>query len=292
MTGRATSPVEPVASLLRRPSRPDPQDGSTLRLTAADCGWAYIGLEVHRLVAGQGFVRPPEDRELGLVVQEGVVTVQAGRDRFGSVGSRAGVFEGPAAPVILVAPGTEVEVRAEAPTTLVIASAPAGGDDVAGGRITPTRLIDVRSIRVEQRGAGDTARTVHHLLPPDEPAGRLILVEVFTPGGNWSSYPPHKHDTEQPPTESRLEELYHYRFARPHAFAFARVYTADRDLDQALTPEDGDVVLVPRGYHPVGMPAGYDGYYLNVMAGPSRLWRFTLDPDHAWLMDWDPARPR
>ena len=91
---------------------------------------------------------------------------------------------------------------------------------------------------------------------------------------------------------SRLEELYQYRFARPHAFAFARVYTPDRDLDQALTPEDGDVVLVPRGYHPVGMPAGYDGYYLNVMAGPSRLWRFTLDPDHAWLMDWDPARPR
>ena len=81
-----------------------------------------------------------------------------------------------------------------------------------------------------------------------------------------------------------------YRFARPdRAFAFARVYTAERDLDEALTPADGDVVLVPRGYHPVGMPAGYDGYYLNVMAGPGREWRFTVDPDHAWLMDWTPT---
>jgi 5-deoxy-glucuronate isomerase len=186
---------------------------------------------------------------------------------------------------VLVEPGADIEVEAITPTTLAVAAAP-------GGEIRVTRLIEPSTMRVEQRGSGNTARRIHHLLPPEAEAGRLILVEVFTPGGNWSSYPPHKHDTEDQPRESYLEELYYYRFARPEGFAFQRVYTADRSLDEALTPGDGEVVLVPRGYHPVGMPAGYDGYYLNVMAGPTRLWHFTLDPDHAWLMDWSPVPAR
>jgi 5-deoxy-glucuronate isomerase len=129
---------------------------------------------------------------------------------------------------------------------------------------------------------------VRNLLPAEALAGRLIVVEVLTPGGHWSSFPPHKHDEQDPPRETRLEELYYYRFDRPQGFAFQRVYTADRSLDAALTPMHGDVVLVPRGYHVVGVPAGYACYYLNVMAGPLREWRFTLDPDHAWLMDWNP----
>ncbi len=279
-------------TLLRRPGLPDAHDGTTLRLTPADCGWEFIGFEVHRLKVGQGFLIPPTGREQGVVVQEGAASIRVDRQSFPSVGSRDGVFDGPPAPVVLVAPGAELEVRAESSASVLIASAPAGDANVPGGAITTTRLIEAASMRTEHRGEGSTARTVHHLLPPDQPAGHLLLVEVFTPGGNWSSYPPHKHDIEQQPVESRLEELYHYRFARPTGFALARVYTADGVLDERLAPQDGDVVLVSRGYHPVGMPAGYDGYYLNVMAGPTRLWNFTLDPDHAWLMDWDPARPR
>jgi 5-deoxy-glucuronate isomerase len=168
---------------------------------------------------------------------------------------------------------------------VVVAGAP-------GGAVRRTACIDPAAILVEQRGSGNTARRIHHLLPPAAEAGRLIAFEVFTPGGNWSSYPPHKHDTENPPVEARLEELYFYRFAKSQGFAFARVYTPDRTLDEAMTPMDGDVVLVPRGYHPVGAPAGYDCYYLNVMAGPNRAWHFTIDPDHAWLMDWNPAAPQ
>ena len=217
------------------------------------------------------------------MVAEGAATVDAAGRRYSSLASRQSVFDGPPPPVVLVEPGQAVTAQAESAVTILVASAPAQ----AG---IATRLIDPATMRVEHRGQGNTARTVHHLLPPGEPAARLILVEVFTPGGNWSSYPPHKHDTEDPPREAYLEELYWYRFAKPaQAFAFARVYTPERDLDQALTPMDGDVVLVPRGYHPVGMPAGYDGYYLNVMAGPARAWNFTLDPDHAWLMDWSPS---
>ena len=277
--------VVPAPSLLWRATRPDPRDGATQRLTAADAAWDWIGFSAHRLAPGQAIERPGDGQEVGVVVVEGHVAIQAGASRFPSVGSRASVFEGPPAPVVLVVAGEPVAIQAATAATVLVASAPAG-DPVA------TRLIEPATMRVEERGHGQTARRIHHLLPPDQPASRLILVEVFTPGGNWSSWPPHKHDTEDQPRESRLEELYYYRFERPQGFALARVYSADRDLDQAMAPMDGDVVLVPRGFHPVGMPAGYDGYYLNVMAGPTRLWNFTLDPDHAWLMDWSPAAPR
>ncbi len=234
------------------------------------------------MIPGQTINRSGDEREVAVVVLEGAVGIVAGSLVFNNVGSRSSVFEDVPAPVVLVAPGTPFQVRAVTPALVAIAGAP-------GGDVLQTRLIEPATMRVEARGAGRTFRTVRHLLPPDADAGRLILVEVVTPGGNWSSYPPHKHDTEDQPRESLLEELYYYRFEKPQGFALQRIYTTDRSLDDALTPMNGDVVLVPRGFHPVGCPAGYDCYYLNVMAGPTRLWHFTLDPDHAWLMDWDPS---
>ena len=277
--------TSPGPSLLRRASAPDARDGATQRVTPADAGWDWISCSTHRLGAGQLIERSGDGQEVAVVVLEGSADVLAGGRRFADVGSRATVFDGPPPPVVLVAAGESLTISTQDAATVLVASAPSGD-------AVPTRLIEPATMRVEERGSGQTARRVHHLLPPDAAASRLILVEVFTPGGNWSSYPPHKHDTEDQPHESLLEELYYYRFARPQGFAFARVYTADRSLDQALTPMDGDMVLVARGFHPVGMPAGYDGYYLNVMAGPSRLWNFTLDPDHAWLMDWSPDASR
>ncbi|TAL06057.1 MAG: 5-deoxy-glucuronate isomerase, partial [Chloroflexota bacterium] len=224
-------------------------------------------------------------QEVAVVILEGTVSITAGSRSFPHVGSRASVFEPIPPPVLLVEPGAAIDVTARTRATIGIAGAP-------GGTTRTTRLIEPADIRVEARGSGQTARTVHHLLPPEAEAGRLIVVEVLTAGGNWSSYPPHKHDTDDPPRECLLEELYYYRFRQQQGFAFQRVYSADRALDEALTPMHGDAVLVPRGYHPVGVPAGYDCYYLNVMAGPIREWRFTLDPDHAWLMDWSPDAQR
>jgi len=229
--------------------------------------------------------RAGDEREIAVVVIEGTVAIDVAGQSFGEVGRRASVFDPAPSPLVLVAPGSTIEVSARDRATIAIAAAP-------GGEVRETRLVDPSGVRVEARGSGPTARTVRHLLPPEASAGRLIVVEVLTPGGNWSSYPPHKHDVDDPPRERLLEELYYYRFRRPEGFAFQRVYTADGALDQSLSPMDGDVVLVPRGYHPVGAPAGYDCYYLNVMAGPVREWRFTLDPSHAWLMDWSPDEPR
>jgi 5-deoxy-glucuronate isomerase len=279
-----------VLDLHRRPGRPA-ADGATIRVDAdaasADdaAAWRWVSFSAHTLADGSSISRPGDGREVGVVVLEGEARISVGGRQLGQVGSRASVFDEIAAPVVLVEPGIGVEITAVGATAIALAAAP-------GGDVRETRLIDPATMRVEARGSGRTARTVRHLLPAEVQAGRLLLVEVLTPGGNWSSYPPHKHDTDDPPRECLLEELYYYRFALPHGFAFQRVYTSDGTLDEAITPMDGDVVLVPRGYHPVAAAAGYDCYYLNVMAGPVRAWRFTLDPDHAWLMHWSPDAPR
>jgi 5-deoxy-glucuronate isomerase len=271
-------------NLLRRAAAPD-ASGLVCGIDPASAGWEWVTFHVYRLAPGQPVERPADDQERLVLLLEGYARVIAGDRDFGVVGSRMSVFEGTPAPVVLVEPGRPVSLVADTAALVAIAAAP-------GGPIRRTALIAPEEILVEDRGEGSTARRIHHLLPPSAEAGRLISFEAYTPGGNWSSYPPHKHDTEDPPTEARLEELYYYRFAKPQGFAFARVYTPDRRLDEAMTPMDGDLVLVPEGYHPVGVPAGYDCWYLNVMAGPNRAWHFTVDPDHAWLMNWSPVAPR
>jgi 5-deoxy-glucuronate isomerase len=148
----------------------------------------------------------------------------------------------------------------------------------------PTRLIEPADLHQETRGKGTNIRYVTNILPEWEPADSLLVVEVVTPGGSTSSYPPHKHDTDNLPNESALEEVYYHRVNPPQGFAFQRIYTDDRSLDETMTVEDGDVTLVPRGYHPCAAIHGYDLYYLNVMAGPKRAWRFHNEPAHEWLL--------
>jgi 5-deoxy-glucuronate isomerase len=158
-----------------------------------------------------------------------------------------------------------------------VCTAPGTGD----GEV---RAIDASRMSRETRGGGTNTRYVRNILPEGEPAQSLLVVEVITPGGHWSSYPPHKHDTATSGEETRLEETYYHRLQPPQGFAFQRVYTDDRSIDQTVAVEDGDVVMVPRGYHPVGAPHGYDLYYLNVMAGPERRWIFRNDPAHEWVV--------
>ena len=273
-----TDPLATARPLLRHAARPGP-DGLIVGVDPESAGWDYLDLAVHQLTPGQRIAVGADDRERLAIVLEGRADVAIGARDLGVVGSRTTVFDGPPPPVILVEPGTSTELTAETDALIALASAPAGP-------VSRTALVEPQEIHVEERGEGQTARRVHHLLPPAAEAGRLIAFEVFTPGGNWSSYPPHKHDTEDPPNEARLEEIYFYRFARPQGFAFQRVYTPDRALDETLAPGDLDIVLVPAGFHPVAAAAGYECYYLNLMAGPNRAWNFTLDPDHAWLMNW------
>jgi len=160
---------------------------------------------------------------------------------------------------------------------LAVALAPAEGERAP-------RLILPEDIEVEIRGSGNMEREIRPILMEERPAERLLVVEVITPNGHWSSYPPHKHDRDDRPRETYLEETYYHRIRPEGGFAFQRVYTEDRSLDETLTFHDGDVVLVPRGYHAVSTPPGYDLYYLNVMAGPIREWKVKNDPEHEWLI--------
>ena len=148
----------------------------------------------------------------------------------------------------------------------------------ASGRLPP-RLLDAPQL--SGRGEGIEERRIANILMEAEPAESLLVTEVVTPAGHWSSYPPHKHDVDDPPRETALEETYYHRLRAPNGFALQRVYTDDGSLDEAIAVGHGDVVLVPRGYHPVVADARHDLYYLNVMAGPVRLWRTTVDARYA-----------
>jgi 5-deoxy-glucuronate isomerase len=250
-----------VSKLLVHSSTPGP-DGSILRITPESAGWAYVGFEVYRL----GSVRRVEEaRETCVVVLSGHADLAAAGETWSGLG-RESVFAGE--PVALyVPPG--VEWSAEGEAEIAVCTAPA--TDGAG-----LRLLDAP--RHESRGEGTEAREIAHILMEDEAAESLLVTEVITPAGHWSSFPPHKHDVDDPPHETLLEETYYHRVRPSGGFGFQRVYTDDRGLDEAIAVGDGDVVLVPRGYHPVAAGARHDLYYLNVMAGPVREWRITADP--------------
>ncbi len=152
-------------------------------------------------------------------------------------------------------------------------------------------MLSGERIEVETRGHGAHERFIRPILMENEGAGSLLVVEVLTPGGHWSSYPPHKHDHDDPPRQSLLEEVYYHRVKPERGFGLMRVYDFETELDEALTFRDRDCVLVPRGYHTVSAPPGYDSYYLNVMAGPQRLWAVVNDPDHEWMLDGSNSNP-
>jgi 5-deoxy-glucuronate isomerase len=245
------------------------------RITPESAHWRYVGFEVLDLPAPQRLERESPEREQCVVLLSGRASVAVGSERFGSIGGRHSPFDGrPFA--VYVPPRTVLSIAAETDCELAVGSAP------AAGRL-PARLVEPREVAEEIRGTGTNTRYVHNVLPASAAiAERLIVVEVLTPGGHWSSYPPHKHDSGAG-GETQLEEVYYHRLSRPGGFAFQRVYTDDRTLDETMSVEDRDVVLVPRGYHPVSAPHGFDLYYLNVMAGPVRRWQFTNAPGYEFL---------
>jgi len=244
------------------------------RITPQSAGWRYVGFEVFDLAPGQSLERSFEDREQCLLLLSGRASVRVARRDLGPIGAREDPFAGkPFA--VYVPPRAEVRLTAETHCELAAGSAP------ATGRYAP-RVIRPEDVHEEVRGTGTNTRYVYDVLPESAEAESLLVVEVRTPGGHWSSYPPHKHDAAVG-GESQLEEIYYHRLSRPGGFAFQRVFTDDRSLDETMSVEDRDLVLVPRGHHPVSAPHGFDLYYLNVMAGPVRRWRVSYAPGYEFL---------
>ncbi len=259
----------------------------------ATAGWTYLSFRTVQRKADEELTGETGNEETALIWLGGTADVEG----FGNVGEREDVFGGKPS-TLLLPPGQRYRVRARTPLHLAIVSAPAAST-------LPARLIQPDEVRVEIRGKGVTERRIHWIVSEKDPAARLLLVEVLTPAGHWSTYPPHKHDEDKAGVERALEELYYYQFNPRQGFAFQGIYTKPfptpssaslppplvgegrgGGLNVSIRARHDDLVLVPRGYHVVSAAPGYDCYYLNAMAGAVREWLFTTDPDHEWLMDW------
>jgi 5-deoxy-glucuronate isomerase len=256
--------------------KPRADRGKVINITPQSAGWKHVGFEVHQLAKGESAAATTGEREVCLVLVSGKARILAASQDFGVLGERMTPFEGKPHSVY-VPGGSDWRVEATTAVTLAVCSAPSTGGKLSARRIAPDEMSQ------ETRGKGTNVRYVTNILPETAPADSLLVVEVITPGGHTSSYPPHKHDQDNLPAESFLEETYYHRVNPPQGFAFQRVYTDDRSLDEAIVVEDGSVVMVPKGYHPVAAIHGYDLYYLNVMAGPRRTWKFHNAPEHEWL---------
>jgi 5-deoxy-glucuronate isomerase len=262
-------------TLLVHPHAPDTR-GVVLDITRESAKWRYVGFRVVKVSAGTSYDSREDGREACVVILSGTVDLIAAGEVFTGLGGRKTVFDGPGTSVYLPA-GTSYSVTSSSDAEIAICTAPGTG-------VGKARVITADEVGQETRGIGTNTRYVRNILDDKARAESLLVVEVITPGGHWSSYPPHKHDRDAFPEETFLEETYYHRLSPPQGFAFQRVYTDDRSIDETMSVEDGDVVMVPRGYHPVAAPHGYTLYYLNVMAGPRRDWVFANDPAHAWII--------
>ncbi|WP_284974810.1 5-deoxy-glucuronate isomerase [Arthrobacter sp. efr-133-TYG-104] len=260
--------------------------------TTAVAGWKHTGLKVATLPAGNAVDLPAVDEERIVIPLSGSFSVTVDDVDYALAG-RSSVFHGPS-DVLYSGIGRAITIKASDGGRVAVATAPAQSS-------YPTRLITAAETPVELRGGGNCSRQVHNFgTPAALEADRFIVCEVITPAGNWSSYPPHKHDEEKE-GETHLEEIYYFETqvaagmgapSDADAIGYQRVYASDeRPIDVSAEVRTGDVVLVPYGWHGPAMAApGYDLYYLNVMAGPGpvREWLISDDPHHGWVrQSWD-----
>ena len=260
-------------------------DGILLDITPERAGWEFVHFAVRRLAPGAVWRVDANRQECCLVLLKGGGEVRIDGAAPQAVGPRADVFD--AYPHAVYLPhGHGAEFRATGLTEIAECRAP------SEARLAP-RIVRPADCGFEIRGGGNATRQIVDILPPSFPADKLLIVEVFTPSGNWSSYPPHKHDVDDPPREVDLEETYYYRMRQPDGFGFQRLYTADGRYDETVKVEHGDLVLIRDGYHPYVSAYGVDSYYLNVLAGSRRSMAASDDPRYAALRaEWPAPDPR
>jgi len=246
--------------------------------------WAYVGFDLHRLADGGTAQADTGEDEHMLVVIEGRGRLRIDGEDHGTIGNRTDIFSREKCYAVYVPGGDHGwEITAEGALEVAVCKAPWKG----GPR--DIRIIKPDDAPLEARGKGANTRYVNAIMMEERDwADSLLVTEVWTPSGNWSSYPSHKHDTDAFPAETYLEETYYHRLNPGDlAWGYQRVYNDDLSLNENMALHNRDLVLVPEGYHPCGAPYGFDMYYLNVMAGPMRKWRFTNDPrsEHIFIRD-------
>jgi 5-deoxy-glucuronate isomerase len=277
----------PVATrvLYRSKALAPDRTGTTIEISRAQAGWRFVHFAVRQVAPARPFTGNTGHEECCLVLLRGHCTITFAATTA-VLGPRLDVFHSyPHA--LYLPPNTAFQIQADELTEL--------GDGRASVPRNQRERLKARVIRpqdcgFEIRGGGNATRQIVDVIRPDFPAARLMVCEVFTPAGNWSSYPPHKHDVDRPPGEVKLEEIYYYRFDQPDAFGIQRIY--DERADRAMTVRHGDVTLIRSGYHPFVAAYGYNAYYLNVLAGTRRSMAASDDPRYAAWRAWPPPDPR
>jgi 5-deoxy-glucuronate isomerase len=261
------------------------KSGELLHLDREQAGWKWMSMSVRRLQPGDVVRVSTRNEECAFVLLGGNCTVDWG-DGPKRIGKRANVFEGFPYAIYLPA-GHEITFTVETVCEIAECRVP------SEAKLEP-RLITPADVATSLRGGGNASRQIVDIIKPDFPADKLVVIEAYTPGGNWSSYPPHKHDVHNPPAEVDLDEIYYYRIEHPkEGFALQRLYSADKSRDVTVRTQDGDAVLVHSGFHPVVAGPGYNVYYLNFLAGTSRTLAVTEDPNHVWIKStWKETDPR
>ena len=270
--------------LVHSGSLPSHQAGELLHFSRQQAGWEWMSFFVRRLQPAGVFRTRTKNEEAVFVLLGGSCVADWGLGAR-RIGKRKNVFEG--FPFTLYLPaGNEVAFTAETPCEIAECRVP------SEARLEP-KLITPGDVVSSLRGGGNVSRQIVDVITPAFPADKLMAIEVYTPGGNWSSYPPHKHDVHNPPAEVDLDEIYYYRIRQPEGFAFQHLYSGESAEEQTLKTRDGDAVLVHSGFHPVVAGPGYDVYYLNFLAGSSRALAVTEDPQHVWIRStWMALDPR
>ena len=258
--------------------------GELIAFSRTDANWEWMSFFVRRLRPGDTYRCALEHEEGAFVLLGGTCKADWGEGAQ-KIGQRRNVFDG--LPYALYLPsGHGVTFTAETFCEIAECRVP------STARLKP-RLITPTEVASGLRGGGNVSRQIVDIIPPSFPADKLMVIEVYTPGGNWSSYPPHKHDVHNPPAEVDLDEIYYYRIQEPEGFAFQHLYSGDGGKESTIKARDGDVVLVRSGYHPVVAGPGYDVYYLNFLAGTARALAVTEDSKHVWIRStWKETDPR
>lgn len=280
-----------TAETMRIKSRDTGRTGVFAEVLAAQAGWQLLNMQARRMNRGEVWAGETGEHEYVHVILGGVCHVHSNTGGFPDVGRRPNVFSGMPYAVYL---SRRTEFAVEALTD---------GFEVATCWVPtdqdhPARLVTPADCAIELRGGGNASRQINGILPPGFDCHRLVCVEVYTPGGNWSSYPPHKHDVHREDAagnvlEADLEEIYFYKIDRPGGYAYQRVYNDDRSIDGLMLAEQHDTVLVPEGYHPVVSAHGYTTYYLNFLAGSAQSLANSDDPAYAWVKTgWTSLDPR
>ncbi|MDA1476898.1 5-deoxy-glucuronate isomerase [Bacillus changyiensis] len=270
-----------MSHLLRKPEVFERSQGVKVvhQVKKADAKLCYVEFKVLDLIPNARYEEELYQQECCIVALTGKITVSDHQQTYPNIGTRESVFEKKPTDSVYISNDHPFNITAVTQARVALCYAPSQQQ-------LPTKWIKAEDNSIEQRGKYHNKRTVHNILSDsDHSANRLLVVEVYTDSGNWSSYPPHKHDQDNLPEESFLEETYYHEIEPDQGFVFQRVYTDDRSIDETMTVENENVVIVPAGYHPVGVPDGYTSYYLNVMAGPTRKWKFHHDPDHEWILE-------